>query len=229
MRIVEIAGLVVCAAGCIALFATTGPESDIELIDRLDTIVLHRFADPMPANLGMSRIAGPPSFGEHYSPNWTSLRDFQPERSIEQEAIAALEARHTQVGFYLYGRAIAESAPADLNFRALKGPAVMTRGTPRPAWYPSLPMRTDLIPNGNANTLPDWNAIYPLARKAMQSFEDGGHGFETELGNWNIAARPVIATQERCVTCHNNPAYRPSHVTKLNETIGGVLYAYRRS
>jgi hypothetical protein len=37
------------------------------------------------------------------------------------------------------------------------------------------------------------------------------------------AARPVVASQQRCVICHNNSAYRTSHVTKLNDTPSAVF------
>jgi hypothetical protein len=71
------------------------------------------------------------------------------------------------------------------------------------------------------SALPDWNAVYPLARKAMKSFTDGGTGFETEIDSWSIAARPVLASQQRCLDCHSGLA--------LNQPVGGVLYAYRRA
>jgi hypothetical protein len=136
-----------------------------------------------------------------------------------------LEEGQIQVGLYLFGTAIANSEPALLNFRALKGPAAITRGTPRPAWYPTL--AEPAAPKPGA--LPDWNAIYPVAQKAMKSFQDGGKGFETTVDNWNIAARPVIASHERCVSCHNHPAYRSTGEVKLHQAIGGVLYAFQRS
>ena len=227
MKITAVAALVVTSvfvAGSATLYATL-PLPELELIERLNAVVQHRFQDLMPANFGMSRIAGPSSFGAHFYPKRTAPRDFQPEGRAEEEVIAALEERRTQVGFYLFGAAISDSPAADMNFRALKGPAVMTSGTLRPAWYPALALP---VPNtAAANALPDWNAIYLLARKAMQSFQDGGNGFEAMSGSWTIAARPVIASQEKCVACHNNPAIRPSRATKLGGPIGGVLYAYR--
>jgi len=85
----------------------------------------------------------------------------------------------------------------------------VTRGTPRPAWIP-LP-----------GALPDWKTIYPIARRAMKSFEDGGNGFETTVDSWTIAARPVVAAKQTCVACHN-------HSVELNKPIGGLLYAFRR-
>jgi hypothetical protein len=50
----------------------------------------------------------------------------------------------------------------------------------------------------------------------MASFRDGGAGFETTLGSWEIAARPVAA-EKRCAICHSSESH-----------IGGVLYAFRR-
>jgi hypothetical protein len=77
--------------------------------------------------------------------------------------------------------------------------------------------------------LPDWEAIYPLARRAMKSFQDGSQGFETTFGNWTIAARPVMASQARCVGCHNAQPGGNAHPVVLDRPIGGVLYAFRRA
>jgi hypothetical protein len=225
MKIKDVASLLaagICAAGCAALYATIPPAPDLELINRLDAVVQHRFQDPAPLSLGMSRVARPVSMGTHFYPKRASARDFQPESPVEKEVIDALEKQQTQVGFYVIGNVITSLPPSDVtlvSFRALKGPAAMTRGTLRPTWYP--PSRKTVA--GDPNALPDWEAIYPLASKAMKTFQDGGQGFETTFGNWNIAARPVIASQQRCVTCHNSMDLQ----VKLNDPIGGVLYAYR--
>ena len=216
------AGFAALAAA--ALFGGSPVAPDLRLIDRLNESVQHRFQDPKPTSLGMSRAVSPSSFGEHFRPDMTAQTDFTPENPAEFGAIAALEEDQTQVGLYLFGAAITDSEAALLKFRALKGPGAITRGTPRPAWYPTLAKPAGPTPGA----LPDWNAIYPLAQKAMKSFQDGGKGFETTLDNWNIAARPVVASQARCVSCHNNPAYASKREVKLNEAIGGVLYAFRR-
>jgi hypothetical protein len=218
----------ICAAAfvvisAVTLHATIPPAADSELINRLDALVQHRFRDPAPLTLGMSRVARPVSMGTHFYPKRASSRDFQPESPVEKDVIDALEKQQTQVGFYVIGNVITSLPPSDVtleSFRALKGPAAMTRGTPRPRWYP--PSRKTAAVDPNA--LPDWEAIYPLASTAMKTFQNGGQGFETTFGNWNIAARPVIASQQRCVTCHNSMDLP----VKLNDPIGGVLYAYRR-
>lgn len=171
------------------------------MIDALDKVVQKRFADPAPLALGMSRQAVPISVGQHFNPILTRTRDFE---------------------LYLLGQVITKSEPEELNYRALKGPAAMTSGTVRPAWYPSFTTlafspqfggfahSTPQVASPPARlvqrdrALPDWREIYPLARKAMRSFPDGGTGFETEFSGWNVVARPVVASFDRCVTCHNH-------------------------
>ena len=179
------------------------------MIDELNECVQQRFqtlpisAAPNRLTLGMSRIVRPSSFGEHFVPKFISKRDFEPENDREKAALAALESESVEVGFYLFGRAIVDAPAEALNPRALKGPGAMTKGTPRPAWYPALALGAA----PPADALPDWKTVYPLAQRAMKSFADGGTGFETSIGSWRIAARPVAARQEKCVACHNNPAY----------------------
>jgi hypothetical protein len=175
--------------------------------------VQRRFETPSPDGFGMNRMAQPPSMGEHFHPVRTAERDFVPENATEGEILGKLEENGVQLGLYVFGTAILAAPPQSQNYRAIKGPAAITRTTPRPAWYPGQPKLSD-VP---ADALPDWNAVYPLAQRAMRSFQDGGAGFETKLANWDIAARPVSATA-RCVACHGNAS-----------RLGGVLYAFRRA
>jgi hypothetical protein len=142
---------------------------------------------------------------------------------MEREVITQLEENGIHVGLYVFGTAVVTSSPEDLNYRALKGPGAVTRGTLRPAWYPGQPI---VLP-ASADALPNWKAVYPLAKRAMQSFEDGGSGFETTLDGWNIAARPVVA-EARCNVCHDRLYAVSSPAAKGKKSIGGVLYAFRR-
>src|SRR5205085_1070070 len=153
---------------------------------------------PQPGLLGMSRVASPNSLGRHFQPLTTDRRDFSPESDHERELLAGIEEQNLQLGLYLFGAAILDGAVEDMNYRALKGPAGITKGTPRPYWYPAFPptIAPRIKPPAD-DRLPDWIEIYPLAQKAMRSFADGGRGFESRVGSWEIAARPVIANDAR--------------------------------
>jgi hypothetical protein len=207
---------------CLVLFGGSSKPSHLVLINRLDEAVQARFRTALPGMLGMSRILIPNSMGQHFQPVSRNERDFLAENANEQEIVRQLEDEGLQVGFYVFGRAVAEAPPDALNFRALKGPGAITRGTPRPVWYPGLPPEQF----DSAGALPDWKSIYPLAKRAMESFKDGGAGFETSLQGWDIAARPVISDQ-RCQTCHLKASVVSGGVVNPKEPIGGVLYAFR--
>ena len=191
--------------------------TDVGLIDELNECLTARFQDPAPNALGMSRAVGPASMGTHYRPFQTMERDFRPENARETQVLAALEQQHMQVGFYLFGRSISEVAPDKLSYRALKGPGAITAGTPRAAWYPGT-IRQKVEGEG----LPDWMAMYPVARMAMKTFAAGGKGYATTVDGWQVVARPVLADSTRCVTCHGQGA-------TLHEALGGAMYAYRRA
>lgn len=189
------------------------------LIDNFDEALQQRLLKPAPKTLGMSRIMVRPSFGHHFAPVRSDKRDFMPENAHEKELVAALEARGVQLGVYLFGEDVLKHDSAALNFRALKGPGAITEGTPRPGWYPGLAKSKTI----DENALPDWREIYPVAQKAMKTFQTGEPGFETEIGNWTIAARPALATDARCVHCHQAAGSK----AQLGDAVGGILYAYR--
>jgi len=177
------------------------PASDLQKIDEFNQLMQLRFqttalAPPPgsyqagtehlltdnPRALGMSRMAGPLSFGKFYLPNFNVTRDFEPENNSGKKPLAGLETAPLEVGLYLFGRAILDSTVDVRNYRALKGPAAVTEGAPRPKWYPS-----GENPAALADALPDWKAIYPLAQRAMKSFADGGAGFDTSMGTWRTS------------------------------------------
>jgi hypothetical protein len=216
--------LLLFAPVCFVLFAGNPKLPDLPLINRLDELVQLRFKTALPGALGMSRVAMPVSMGQHFQPRRSNQRDFVPENDREREVVGKLEENGVYVGLYLFGTAIVKTAPQALDYRALKGPGIITRGSPRPAWYPDqLGMSA-----AAADALPDWKSVYPLARRAMQSFQDGGAGFETRLESWCIAARPVLA-EARCAMCHHTRSSSSNRAAQANEPIGGVLYAFRRA
>jgi len=193
-------------------FAGGYPKPDASLIHRLDQAVQRRFASP-PAVLGMSRVAMPPSFGAHFQPAPGAATDFRPEAADERTLLRDLDASSMCVGFYVFGAAILRSAPEARDFRALKGPAVVTPDTVRPAWYPPFAPKIS-----SPDALPDWTAVYPIAREAMATFARGGATLESSAGQWQVLARPVPASSAACVGCHR---------VAPNAAIGGVLYLYR--
>jgi len=202
----------------------TVSSDTLPLIDDFDRVIQQRLSEPMPNAFGMSRIAVPSSFGKHFAPVTRNRRDFVPENDSERKAVAALESRKLAVGLYLFGELIVREDAAKFNSRALKGPGAITVHTPRPDWYPSA--RVAAMKEKDSASLPNWVKIYPVAQRAMRSFQDGGKGFEMEFEGWTIAARPAIATHDRCVSCHSNRALQGA-TAKRGEPIGGVLYAFR--
>jgi hypothetical protein len=163
--------------------ASAQAPGDLLLIDRLNELVALRFRTPVPGQLGMSRITTPSSMGKQFHAKRANDRDFSPENAMERELIAKLEENRVEVGLYLFGTAVVRSTPELSDYRALKGPAAITRVTIR-------------------NTLPDWKVMYPVARRAMARLQGGGGGFESALAGWDIAVRP-IAVEQRCATCHD--------------------------
>ena len=196
------------------------------LADQLDKVMQNRLQTPpmsengMSPQLGMSRMVLPNSYGNHFSANPHNIRDFVPENENERALLAQMEEQKLEVGLYLFGQAIVDQPYTNLNYRALKGPAIITKGTKRP---PLLAGLLESPAKSDPDVLPTWREAYPIGQRAMRSFLDGGHGFETKVGWWTIAARPAIASDARCVSCHISS----NESQKIGEPIGGILYAYK--
>ncbi len=193
----------IAAALSTCLVAGNGPgPRNIDLVNCFDDLIQARFRDPMPQTLGMNRAVTANSFGQNYQPIFTDLRDFMPQNPAERSLLAELEQQHVQLGIYVFGLDVVRSEPSALNFRALKGPAVITAGTPRASWYPA-----NVEPSGH---------LFAPPLVALQS----------ESSNRTVAARPLIASEVRCVPCHN--ATTPGRAA-LQQPLGGILYAFRKA
>src|SRR5262249_37667181 len=70
--------MLLAASTAVVLFGGNPTLPQLPLINRLDAVVQRRFADPLPAALGMSRIARPSSFGDHFRPSIGAETDFKP-------------------------------------------------------------------------------------------------------------------------------------------------------
>lgn len=202
------AAFVSLAAATTARVARPPRPADPSLLDELDAHIQLRFQD-VNNRLGFNRIAAPGDFHE-------TLRRFKPENEEEERTIAALERAGLNVVVYLAGRALLfASAPADegpppLLRRVIAGPVVVSAAS----WAAPPPAR-DLFDEG---------------RRAFARFErEGTHTFSTE--NWSFVVRPVRASRNVCLKCHNNAAFGPtagaSPILEVGDALGVVFYGYR--
>ncbi len=185
-------------------------------IDELHTTILHRFGDFQ--TFGMSRLVTPVSLGMHFRPAFRATRDLVPETPEETRLIEALEHDRFQVVFYLAGTRILSDEQKSKNYRALKGPAILTAGTPRPNGAFTLFVGPPPAPAGELNI--GWDAIYPVAQSAMRQFGRGVEAVTGHLDGWTISTRPVRAFKQQCIQCHPG--------SSVGDVLGAAIYVYRR-
>jgi hypothetical protein len=137
------------------------------------------------------------------------LRQFRPENAAEQAVIAKLEQQGYEVALYLSGRnvlTIPSLAPSLPPYRfAVQGPAYLTH------------IR-------NTGEIPPSDALFDESRAALASFATG-EGYDLRKGEWTVAMRPLRASNEACIQCHNSYG---AHV-KMNDALGVAMYVYRHN
>jgi hypothetical protein len=127
---------------------------------------------------------------------------FQPENPTEHAAVEQLKEKGFEVAVYLVGRQALDARPFPTRRSGLQGPAAIT-----------LPAETQL---------PEQAAILSEGRSALAKI---GHerGYETRVGDWSVAIRPLRASNQTCIQCHTTVAGAP----KLGDALGIVMYVYR--
>jgi hypothetical protein len=211
------------------LLAARWPEAtSLPNVDEFHSQMLRRFSDGK--GFGMSRIVMWPTLGHHFRAPIGAKIDFKPENEQEVEIIERWTNEGWQTGLYVFGSMVRSEPRGALLHRALKGPGVLNENTPRAE-------------------LPDWKDVYPIAAEAMLRFESGAASHTARLNGWTLHARPVAATKQACVGCHTSGlvnglvrnrkfaesadgTYKelapPATSMKVGDTLGGVIYMYRR-
>jgi hypothetical protein len=167
-------------------------------LNRLDECIQHRFLAR--TTFGMGRILPDQFHG---------VRQFRPENATEQAVVNQLDQKAYQVALYLAGRNVLSDPSANpmlsLYRYAVQGPAYITR------------LR-------NPEELPRPETLFEESRTALTAFNTG-QGYDIQKGDWTIALRPLRATNQACVQCHNSSGAR----VKMNEALGVVMYVYKRT
>jgi hypothetical protein len=128
------------------------------------------------------------------------IRTFRPESPTEDAVVNDLRQRGFEVVAYLVGR------------QALGAPIVPARraGLQGPAQVVLLP----------ATKVPNEATLLAAGRSALS--KDSANDVKTD--GWNVAIRPLRASNQGCIDCHTTIGNAP----KLGDAIGVVLYVYRQ-
>ena len=194
-----------------------GAEADSRLLSLLDDSVQRRFKD-IDKGFGYRRIIAAGS----------TPHRFNPENPTELKAVDELRTARMEVFLYVAGRSVLGKRPPDTEPNAdsrmrIKGPASVT------------PMRIDIFADYEED-LPRPSELWDQARAAMLAFHISGDTYEFAIGKWRFSARPVRATEQSCLDCHDARVTAkvlpslggPDLVmnAKIGDPLGVVLYAY---
>jgi hypothetical protein len=167
-------------------------------LNRLDECIQHRFLAR--TTFGMGRILPDQFHG---------VRQFRPENATEQAVVNQIEKDGYQVALFLAGRNVldAPSPAATLSqYRYfVQGPAYITHLK-------------------NPEGLPRPETLFEESRTALAAFNTG-QGYDVQEGDWTVALRPLRATNQACVQCHNSSGAR----VKMNDALGVVMYVYKHT
>jgi hypothetical protein len=183
----------------LAAHLTLPPIQKPEELSQLNDCIQQRFVGS--TTFGMSRIL--PGGGSH------GVRQFRPENPAEQAVVNQLERKGYEVALYLAGRNVLAAPPlaprVALYRYGVQGPAYITRLT-------------------KPGELPGQEALLEESRGALANFGTG-QGYEIQKDDWTVALRPLRATNETCVRCHNPAGAN----VKMNDVLGVAMYVYKHN
>lgn len=183
-------------------------------ISRLDDYIQMRFLDR--TTFGINRMGGPmPTtplepgvpFRMKVSPRneafLSHMRMFRPENPTEQSVVDQLRQKGFEVAAYLIGHQALAETPVPTPRAGLQGPVSITS-------------RSD-------TQFADETFLFSEGKKALASIGQGP-GYDVKKGDWNMAIRPLRASNQTCIQCHTTVDGTP----KLGDALGVVMYVYRQ-
>jgi hypothetical protein len=185
-------------------------DSDAALIEALDDCIQQRFLD-IDKGFGFRRLVRP---GE-------TAHRFKPENAKELAVVSYLTGQKLEVVLYLAGRGIV--AP-NLNSKDVDNVAgKLIKG----------PIRITPSDKPVAN-LPTLRQLWDRGQEAMRVFQ-GSENYDFNLGEWKFIARPVRASDQSCLKCHQagGPSYpirlQGSTALQIGEPLGLLVYGYKKN
>jgi hypothetical protein len=193
-------------------------------LEELDKIVQTRFLDTKD-RFGMLRMVAPNS-PKHFP-------YFTPENDQEAQIIDALAGQSYKVGFFLVGRKLLladekllnhekkrNNPPTDISKSIFRRPLGVT------------------IRRFAEKELPESSEILVEAREGFKRFDEkvfSDDAIQFTRGGWNYFIRPVLASEQKCVDCHNQrredieglKSWKKDRVLKLNDPLGILIYSYK--
>jgi hypothetical protein len=173
-------------------------------ITKLNECIQIRFLDRR--SFGMARVAPLRRHGD--------LRTFVPENPAERALVEQIKEKGLEVAVFLVGRQALPASASGVGRAGLQGPASVT-------WNPEV-------------ALPDGAALLAEGKTALKTIGEG-KGYDVRKGEWTVAMRPLRASNEGCLGCHiYGPAVAAitmpgfTAAPKLGDTLGVVMYVYRR-
>lgn len=194
--------------------ANNYPAHDCSPVAALDQCVQQRFSAM--ERFGIRRVI---TFPFH-------LQHFRPENEKEKNVIAELEKDGWTVSFYLVGRSVLGAKPDQSLWEKTAG-----------NYYSRKPINNPILLTKDAkiDDLPKPLELWEQTRKAMTAFS-GTDQYDFPVGKWQVAARPVRASQQACLQCHSQRAETidgqgkvVSQGLKVGDPLGAVLYVYSRT
>ena len=175
------------------------PTPEPDELNRLDDCIQRRFLAR--TTFGMGRVLPDQFHG---------VRQFRPENADEQAVVNQLREKGYQVALYLAGRNVLTDPsrnPLVPSYRyAVQGPAYITHLE-------------------SPEELPRPDSLLEASRAALQAFSTSQSYGDTQKGGWTVLLRPLRASNEACVQCHNAAGAR----VKMNDALGVVMYVYKHT
>ena len=185
-------------------------------LDAFDQVVQKRFHSVI--GFGVTRVA--------------TERQFVPESLEEKEAVKQLKRAGYEICFFLAGRGILQDikeservSHAEFGHRwghVMSGPVFLS--------------------DRKLKALPEARVMWEPARQAFRKFSEGASRYSFEANGWQIEARPVRASEERCLQCHGHDiliTYPPEGGTsykkdternnlRVGDPVGVLLYVHKQ-
>jgi hypothetical protein len=165
-------------------------------LNQLNDCIQRRFLAR--TTFGMNRIV---------SNQYHGVGQFVPENAAEYAIVGQLYQDGYQVALYLAGRNVL-SAPTPNSLLqpyryAVQGPAFIT------------PLKLEELPRPET--------LLEASRAALGAFDKNKTYGAIQNSDWTVALRPLRASNEACVQCHNAAG---AHV-KMNDVLGVAMYVYK--